>query len=533
MTNDLSDYTLSWVPTKTKSKIVVRCERDGQTIHSDEIAIQRESERTKLAERLVSLGCNRESVDRELLTIASESVQSTSLESVPSYGEEIELESVYRPERFIAEGVSGLSVPIMTNSPRGGIKGQWVAYVRVGSDRIRCNLSGTMRFCDQSLFINPVPADASITDRCGWSRESRDTWLAGNANVDPAELFERLVTAIDHYIEFGPDSRNGAIVTLALWIVLTYHYHAWQSIGYLLVNGPASSGKSTLFRLLRELVYRPFSTDNISAAAIFRTLHANGGTMLLDEAERLRDTKSPDIAEINSMLLAGYQRDRAATRLEKIGDGFKTVNYQVFGPKAIACINGVPPTLQSRCIEIVTQRAAKDSLKPKRSMESTDWQSIRDDLHVMSIDYGDDWIQASRRRDVGQSINGRDYELWQPLLALASWFESKGFDGLVKVAETYALESIQSATGLRTPESDEILLRTLAQLQHLRPTATEILAHAAERHKNVFSQWSPEGVGRRLRTYGLSTKPTGARREYRQSIDDIRAICERYSIDLG
>ena len=150
----------------------------------------------------------------------------------------------------------------------------------------------------------------------------------------------------------------------------------------------ANSGKSTLFRVLRELVYRPFPTDNISAAAIYRTLHSCGGTLLFDEAERLRDTRSPDIAEINSMLLAGYQRGRAATRLEKIGDGFKTVNYQVYGPKAIACINGVSPPLQSRCIEIHTQRVSKSSPKPKRSMDEIEWQAIRNRLHIFTLNHG-------------------------------------------------------------------------------------------------------------------------------------------------
>jgi hypothetical protein len=526
-----SDYTLSWRASPTKSKIIVQCQRDGQTIHTDEIAIHRDADRQRYAERLASLGCDRSSVDAELLAIATEATPSSTASATSTYSDEIEPEAVHRPERFIVDGISGLSVPIISRSS-SGVSGRWVAYVRVGGERMRTDVAGEMRLGSETLYIDPVPTDATITDRSGWSRASRDAWLTGSVIVDPAELFARIATAIDHYIEFPPDRRQGVISTLTLWIMLTYHYHAWQSIGYLLINGPAASGKSTLFRLLRELVYRPFPTDNISAAAIYRTLHSHGGTLLFDEAERLRDAKSPDIAEINSMLLAGYQRGRAATRLEKIGDGFKTVNYQVYGPKAIACINGVPPTLQTRCIEITTQRAGRDSPRPKRSMEMTDWQSMRDDLHVMSLDHGDDWLNAASRRDVGQSINGRDYELWQPLLAMASWLESAGVDGLLYTIESYAAESIDSASSLRTPEADEILLRTLADIWHRHPTATEILATAIEHHRTVLDRWSPDGVGRRLRSYGLTTTRTMSRREYRATRDDIAAICERYSIEL-
>ena len=366
-------------------------------------------------------------------------------------------------------GLSGLSLPIITRTTKG-VAGKWIAYVRVGEKRLRCDLSGEMQLAEQSLYIDPVPTEPSVNDRSGWSKTSRENWLAGTSVVNPAELFRRIVAAIDFYIEFGEDRRQGAIVTLAVWIMVTYHYHAWQSIGYLLVNGPPSSGKSTLFRLMRELVYRPFSTDNISAAAIYRTLHSSGGTLLFDEAERLRDTKSPEIAEINSMLLAGYQRGRSATRLEKVGEGFKTVSFQVFGPKAIACINGVPPALQTRCIEIATQRAGKHSPKPKRSMESTDWHSMRDDLHILSLDHGDDWLHAARRRDVGASINGRDYELWQPLLAMAAWLEDAGVVNLSALVEEYAIQSIETSSALRTPEADEILIRTLAQIFDRRPT---------------------------------------------------------------
>ncbi len=205
---------------------------------------------------------------------------------------------------------------------------------------------------------------------------------------------------------------------------MTYHYHAWDSVGYLLVNGPPSSGKSTLFKLLNELCFRPFNTDNTSSAVVFRTLHSYGGTFLFDEAERLRDTKSPDIWKSIRSCWQDTSRAVLLLDLKKIGDTFKAIGFQVYGPKAIACINGVLPALQSRCIEIHTQRAGKNSPKPKRSMEDTDWQSIRDDLHVLSLDHGDDWLHAAKCRDVGKTLNGRDWEVWQPLLSIGAFFES-------------------------------------------------------------------------------------------------------------
>ena len=57
----------------------------------------------------------------------------------------------------------------------------------------------------------------------------------------------------------------------------------------------------------------------MTGAALFRTLHGQGGVLLLDEAERLKNTPDPATAEILSMLLAGYRRGGTATRLEPIG----------------------------------------------------------------------------------------------------------------------------------------------------------------------------------------------------------------------
>ena len=58
----------------------------------------------------------------------------------------------------------------------------------------------------------------------------------------------------------------------------------------------------------------------MTGAALFRTFHTQGGCLLLDEAERLRNTQDPATAEILSMLLAGYKRGGTATRLEPVGD---------------------------------------------------------------------------------------------------------------------------------------------------------------------------------------------------------------------
>ena len=153
-----------------------------------------------------------------------------------------------------------------------------------------------------------------------------------------------------YFIDLPQEHAPGISATLTLWVVLTYCYLAWDAVPYLYVGGPLGSGKSRVFEILARLVFRPLGSSSMSGPALFRTLHSQGGTLLLDEAERLKQTQDPGTGEIVAMLLAGYKRGGQATRLEPVGETFKMVNFDVYGPKAMACIAALPPALASRAI---------------------------------------------------------------------------------------------------------------------------------------------------------------------------------------
>src|SRR4051812_49612286 len=120
--------------------------------------------------------------------------------------------------------------------------------------------------------------------------------------------------------------------------MLTYVYVAWDAVPYLYIGGPAGSGKTRVFELLSRLCFRPLSSSNLSAPALFRTLHDRGGTLLLDEAERLTDG-GDDVAEPRSILLAGYKRGGRASRLESAGGKYQKSGIHGCGPQT-----GAPPT---------------------------------------------------------------------------------------------------------------------------------------------------------------------------------------------
>ena len=304
------------------------------------------------------------------------------------------------------------------------------------------------------------------------------------------------------------------------------------------VGGPLGSGKSRVFEILARLVFRPLGSSNMSGPALFRTLHAQGGTLLLDEAERLKQTQAPEVQEILSMLLAGYKRGGQATRLEPVGDTFKTVSFDVYGPKALACVAGLPPALASRAISLTMFRAAPGSEKPRRRIDAdpTGWQRLRDELHALTLEHGPTWLELPKRVEVCPTMSGRDFELWQPLLALASWVESHGARGLLALVQRHALETIDAGKDDQVSDTDETLLRILAEkrVNLETPTPGEILKAAQEVEPNVFRQWTAKGISNALRRHGVRTNEVHGRHVYsRVTLADLGRIQSTYGLTLG
>lgn len=279
----------------------------------------------------------------------------------------------------------------------------------------------------------------------------------------------------------------------------------------------------------------------MTAPLLFRTLHNRGGTVLLDEAEHLRDN-TPDAKEIGSVLRAGYKRGGRASRLEAVGKEFHPKEFEVYGPKALAAINDLPPALVSRCIPILMVRADAKSPKSRKRIDVDErrWIELRDDLHALAVGpLGQNALTLASSEAVC-SFSNRHFELWQPLLAIASFVEHHSggtLEDLTKDVENFARLTIADSQEDQTPTGDEILLRILADKVRggQSPTPGEILSEAQHGPESeLFNRWSPRGVSSRLKRYGFRVHRGGERREYSDiTVDSLEAVQQRHGIDLG
>jgi hypothetical protein len=155
----------------------------------------------------------------------------------------------------------------------------------------------------------------------------------------------------------------------------------------------------------------------------------SGATILLDEAERLNARENPELAEL---LRAGYKLPSYAIRVQE--PNFEPRLFEVFGPKAIASIRGIEDVLGSRCIPIGMVRTL-DPLKGNRSINvrSENWQEIRSWLYRFALDHFKsvkDIYAKLQNGTMPLPIQGRNFELWSPILAIAAFVEKKGRKGL-------------------------------------------------------------------------------------------------------
>jgi hypothetical protein len=485
--------------------------------------------------------------------------------------------NLVRAELLLHEQVIGMTVPetVIRNNTATG---RWRTYLRWKDGTresrelpTRIDLKSDEGQGGQggSLWIHPQPSAPQVPTISNWSDASRQAWIDGEADPDPVAVFDALCAAFDDYLDLPdePTATNSAseqlpiencpplspqsgtlpiensvvspsptTLTLALWTLLTYVYVAWDAVPYLYVGGPAGSGKTRVFELLSRLCFRPLVSSNLSAPALFRTLHDRGGTLLLDEAERLNEG-APDVAELRSILLAGYKRGGKASRLESSGDSFSMNEFAVFGPKALACINAPTGPLATRCIPIAMFRSSPDSLKPRRRLDenAARWRILRDQLHRLTLGpLGFAAPILSHMTDVCP-LAGRQYELWQPLLALCTWLDAAAERNWTPVLLAHAKRMFEETKEQLVPEIDLTTLRVLTDklLKNEEPTCNLVLTSCRRVDDANFRQVTPQKIASILRRYGLTVRRLHDGRRFRaDSLPQIERVEKSYGVDL-
>ena len=220
-------------------------------------------------------------------------------------------------------------------------------------------------------------------------------------------------------------------LAIGLWVIHTYLIEpadddqVINTSPILLVNSPdRQCGKSTVKRILSDLIPRPILVDNISPAALYRYVEQEQPTLLIDEADTFLGGKGELIGILNS----GYKPDGHVIR--QGGVNFQDpMKFSTWGAKAIFGIGEMPDSLFSRCICIPMKRK-KPSEKVERlntylRQHAEALENLRRRILRFCIDNQELIKQAVP--DLPSELDDRQQDNWEPLLQIAQtcgldWF---------------------------------------------------------------------------------------------------------------
>lgn len=264
----------------------------------------------------------------------------------------------------------------------------------------------------------------SVPDEERWPAKGRYGWLkyaTGKASpIDREALYTEIRAIYVRHLEYADETYHDVA---ALYTIGSYLFRIWSAYPYLHLNGTRASGKSQTLRVMQGLGLNALSAGSMSQSALLRTASGNPGVVCVDEAEQLNGEKGEDL---RLLLNGGYQASGMAIRSEKDAtDNWHPVEYPTYGPKVLASINPLEPTLQSRCIVISTEPTIRPI--PDFKPDAEEWVDVRGQLYHFALQHApaiaaltETW-DATLRAQRAPDLISRQWELAKPLVVLADY----------------------------------------------------------------------------------------------------------------
>jgi hypothetical protein len=250
-----------------------------------------------------------------------------------------------------------------------------------------------------------------------WSLPAIQDFLQGLGQVDPWLLYHRLERTFIERIWFA---EPGNYMVLALYTMLSYVFPVFDAVPYLHFTGLAGSGKTHAARLLATLAFNGHVEVDPTEASLFRTIEATRGLVVLDDQETGVTNRSHSENPFMTILKTGYKSGSRVTRMERRGNEFMPLTFDVFCPKVITNVFGLEDILADRVIpilmrEIPPNKAAGVNTSPISQAEA---QPLVDDLFLFAMLHTSSLFELAGSQTRHQS---RTEEIFWPLFVLATY----------------------------------------------------------------------------------------------------------------
>jgi Protein of unknown function (DUF3631) len=316
-----------------------------------------------------------------------------------------------------------------------------------------------------------------------------------------------------------------ALVTVALWVLLTWTHNAFDTSPLLAILSPTKRcGKTKLLRVLNLLCSKAVPASNITPAALFRTVEAHQPTLLIDEGDSFLDPSE----ELRGILNSGHTKDTAAV-IRTVGLDHEPRVFATWCPKAIARNGTLASTLMDRSVVLKMRRKLVSERVSRFRAAGLDEEvdRLRRRLCRWARDYSA--VLAVVEPEPIHGLNDRAIDNWEPLLAIAELCSGESLE-----------EARNAALALSDIEDEELGILLLTDLREIfeqngNPKFLSTEAILIELHAKDESPWSELNRGRGLtarklaallRDFEIKPGSNGTVRGYR--LQDAEETLARY-----
>jgi len=320
-----------------------------------------------------------------------------------------------------------------------------------------------------------------------------------------SDVLNEVVTYLGRYMVMDRHQRDA----IALWTAHTWALDAADNTPYLAISSAEMrSGKTRLLEVLSYLVARPWFTGHVSAAVLIRKIERDHPTLLLDESDAAFKGNGEYVEALRGILNSGYQRGGVASLC--VGKGFELKDFNLFGPKALAGIGGLPGTVKDRAIPIELHRRRLNEpverLRRREAQEQTAMLGERLERWAASAIH----TLTEARPTIPDELNDRAADVWEPLLAIADLAGGEWPQRARKAALALSAGAGRDDNSLGVQLLEDI--RRVFQGQYTERIASVDLVGALNGMEE--SPWgdlngkalTPLGLARMLRPFGVKPK---------------------------
>lgn len=286
------------------------------------------------------------------------------------------------------------------------------------------------------VSITSIPGELPLR----WSLPEIQKWYRKETpEIDGKKLYQEIRKTYSENVFFFDETWYDIHT---LWDMATYFFGLFAAFPIMELRGMKGTAKSRVMKISAGITFNGGDLDiNPSEAVLFRKTNDTRYTKYIDEAERMNqfDPKSKTPVEDSRIQLinASYENGSVVTRLEKVGEKFYPVNFEVYSPTCIGSITGLQGATESRAIiHIMTKipgsdRRGENNLKNLKKIQ----QEIRDKLYPFALQK---WQEIEKGYDEFNNetkLRDRDFLIWKPLLTLAKFLDNTLFLKIKTFAE--------------------------------------------------------------------------------------------------